>query len=43
MLRYVVVLLALAVSTSPVGAQDKPRAGGELVFAVPVSSTTAAR
>ena len=38
MLRYLVVLLALAVSTSPVGAQDKPRAGGELVFAVPVEA-----
>src|SRR5687768_10597172 len=38
MLRYLVVLLTLAVSTSPVGAQDKPRAGGELVFAVPVEA-----
>ena len=38
MLRHLVVLLALAVSTSPVGAQDKPRAGGELVFAVPVEA-----
>jgi peptide/nickel transport system substrate-binding protein len=38
MLRYLVVLLALALCTGAAGAQEKPRTGGELVFAVPVEA-----
>jgi peptide/nickel transport system substrate-binding protein len=40
MLRYLVVLLALAVGTGAAGAQEKPRTGGELVFAVPVEAAS---
>jgi peptide/nickel transport system substrate-binding protein len=38
MRRYLLVLLALFALAGPVDAQEKPRSGGELVFAVPVEA-----
>src|SRR5213594_2739145 len=35
MLRLIAILLGVAVLVTPAGAQDKPRYGGELIFAVP--------
>src|SRR5437867_11570506 len=35
MLRLIAILSGVAVLVTPAGAQDRPRSGGELIFAVP--------